>query len=881
MAAAAQPGRDDEIRPKQTDEGSQPAPIKPDPEQTLASPAITPTEATVPSGPDATIDSTRLPVGYVLDRRFAIQKWLGSGGMGEVYEAVDLSLKGTRIALKVIRPEFSDRVSARERFQQEVLLAQSISHPNVCPVYQFGTTWGPRGEIWFYTMKLLQGETLAARLRRVGQLPFEEAVRFASEIAAGLDAAHQAKVIHRDVKPGNIFLEKRPTGERAVVTDFGLAHELTATVTKSAHVVGTPSYMAPEVMRGEAATAQSDVYSFGVVSHEMLFGGRPNTALKKDLAGRRKRQLCAVIERCMHPNPKQRYASAGEAAQALEEAVGPWLTRRKLLVGTAATVILGGTAWSEREDFYLATHPVPRPRRVAILPAAGNNLPMEDASLLSGVLETVSGVLARAGITERDLLVIPPRLLRNEKVQTAAAAFGLTGANLVLTVSLRKLQRAVRLDLQLLSHTAAKVVREASVACPLNLLYALPVRATEKATRVLDIDSSRVPVQYADSDTTNSEAYAAWERGRDLLHKFDLTSVNSAIAELQKAVSLDERFARAYAELARAYVLRFHLTKKTGALDVAEMNSAKAISLSPQLGAGYASRARVRAGRGDYDAAEADLREALRLEPDDIDTQMALAGLYATRGQTESADRVYEDVLKQKPDYWPALNDWGNLYFTRADYKRAEKLFSEATEIAPQAALPYRNLSAVYIETERYEEAIRAARDSISLLPTGEAYDNLGTAFFWTGRYRLAASNYENAVRLSPNRDDLWCNLGDAYEAMGMKAQAASAWRKASQLAAQLLEINPRNKDVQADQALFEAKLGDKTGAKEALARLNPDTEQNVNRLFSETLACELIGERQTALRLVEKCAQMGYSRFEIMHAPELEGLRRDSRFRV
>ncbi len=151
----------------------------------------------------------QLPPGCVLESRFVIKELLGIGSMGYVYEAEDLHLNRAPIALKTIRPDYIANPDVRARFQRAVLLARAIAHPNICPVREFFSTSSPRGEVWFFTMKLLRGETLAARLERLPRLLIEEALAIAREAGAALEAAHRAGMVHRDLKPGNIFLEER------------------------------------------------------------------------------------------------------------------------------------------------------------------------------------------------------------------------------------------------------------------------------------------------------------------------------------------------------------------------------------------------------------------------------------------------------------------------------------------------------------------------------------------------------------------------------------------------------------------------------------------------------------------------------------------------
>jgi eukaryotic-like serine/threonine-protein kinase len=222
--------------------------------------------------------------GEILAGRFRIMRLLGSGGMGEVYEAADLAV-GEPVALKTIRFDVASDERMKARFAQEVYAARKIAHPNVCRIHDLHQHEAVGGEpgITFLTMELVMGERLDARLRRTGRMNLEDARLIAEQLSAALTAAHRAGVIHRDFKTANVILTSSADRVvRAVVTDFGLARTLFEadrgdSLTESGKIVGTPAYMAPEQLLDEPITPAVDIYALGVVLYEMVTGSRPFT----------------------------------------------------------------------------------------------------------------------------------------------------------------------------------------------------------------------------------------------------------------------------------------------------------------------------------------------------------------------------------------------------------------------------------------------------------------------------------------------------------------------------------------------------------------------------------------------------------------------------
>ncbi len=200
---------------------------------------------------------------------YRLVRELGSGGMGIVFEAEDEFLR-RRVALKVLRTDLPAEQVARDRFVREAQAMAAIGHDHVVPIYQVGEDAGRP----FMAMPLLDGETLEAKMAREGRLPSAEAARIAREIALGLGAAHTRGLIHRDVKPANVWLEA-PTG-RVKLLDFGLAlAQNSSHLTHSGFVIGTPAFMSPEQARGEPLDGRSDLFSLGVILYLMTTGERP------------------------------------------------------------------------------------------------------------------------------------------------------------------------------------------------------------------------------------------------------------------------------------------------------------------------------------------------------------------------------------------------------------------------------------------------------------------------------------------------------------------------------------------------------------------------------------------------------------------------------
>jgi tRNA A-37 threonylcarbamoyl transferase component Bud32 len=303
------------------------------------------------------VDGTSLPassglIGLILGDRYRLLSLIGEGGMGTVYLAEHVAL-GKRVAVKVLRPEYSRDDELVRRFEQEARAASQIGHENIVDVVDFGRT--PGGSLYF-AMEALEGESLARLIQRQGALPVGRALLVLAQICRALGAAHARGVVHRDLKPENVHLVRRDDGADLVkVLDFGISktHGVPdgGRITRAGSIIGTPEYMAPEQAMAAAVDHRCDVYAFGVLAYEMLTGTLPfqgetplATLLKHqseppEPPSRRRPDLPpeteAMVLRALVKRPEGRQQDMGEVAADLSRALSA------IGLGPLATPVLG------------------------------------------------------------------------------------------------------------------------------------------------------------------------------------------------------------------------------------------------------------------------------------------------------------------------------------------------------------------------------------------------------------------------------------------------------------------------------------------------------------------------------------------------------------
>ena len=512
-----------------------------------------------------------------LSDRYQLERELGRGGMATVYLARELK-HPRRVAIKVLRPELVG-VLARERFLREIRISSEFTHPHILPLLDSGTV--PASPDYpalpLYTMPYVEGESLRDRLKREKQLPVDDALQVARDVAAALGYAHAHGVIHRDIKPENILL----TGGQAVVADFGIARAIQEAVdpdalTSAGLVIGTPPYMSPEQAGGETnLDGRSDLYSLGCVLYEMLGGEPPFTgsSVQAVLARHRLDQAPSlrtirgtvpeaveqVVMRTLQKSPADRYATAEQFVEALtagasgEMRTSParpyWLHGRSLLIGLLLA-IGAGTAW------YLATGAAANARadlgsgavdttRYAILSFDQDSsvpeglhpaLLLQDAMARWGGISPVDPFQVRDVVTRHDTAGFVDADWRRLARELGAGRYVRAGASRVgdsIRVHAVLYDASTRRDLPAL--------REETVRLPLDLAGADSVFETLADGLLLRHPgtSGHQPAGV----TTSLPARQAFELGSEALTQWDLSTADSSFSE---AARHDPEYAQAH-----------------------------------------------------------------------------------------------------------------------------------------------------------------------------------------------------------------------------------------------------------------------------------------------------------------------------------------------
>lgn len=552
----------------------------------------------------ASWNQTHLGPGALIAQRYRVESLLGEGGMGEVYAVFDLELKQL-VALKTLHSHLVNDPVALERFRREVLHLREINHPHVIRIHEFGKDAGRA----FYTMELLEGQTLAERIREAGALPESEVLCLASAILDGLDAVHAQKIVHRDLKPSNIFLTK---DARTVLMDFGIATAPgQATLTQTEAVLGSLDYMSPEQLEGLPVTPASDYYSYALLLYELRAARQPwegtspvarafrrihEPQLPQALPG----ALGRTIAACLKKSPADRPQDSDVIRRLLR---GHRPIAWRPLLAYAAILLLALGLWR----FWPKTQPL-NPVLTQHLKLAnqfGNRRTADDAQ---NALKEYQAVLE-----------IDPN---HAEAWTGLADVYSTIANFGFGELRPNLEKASHAAGRALALNPSSGAAQAVQAYIISLDLTRWREAEPLFQRAVDLDPNQ---------TRTRLWYGAF------LGKIGRS--DEALAQLQTGLDLDPAAMAMHQQLVSTYIARKDWTAAIRA-------SSDLIRVHPREPAAHTTHCYSNLFAAKLDAAQSACEEALRLDPSPTNRTMH-ASVLAARGHLADARRVARQVEKQ------------------------------------------------------------------------------------------------------------------------------------------------------------------------------------------------------------------------------------------
>jgi tetratricopeptide (TPR) repeat protein/TolB-like protein len=828
-----------------------------------------------------------IETGEVLGGRFRIVRFVGRGGMGEVYAAEDRDLRGT-VALKIIRPELSHDPTFLERFRREVQIARQVTHANVCRVYDVGYDRQGNVERVFLTMEFLRGETLEQRLGRVGRLGTQAALPLIQHMAAGLSALHDKGIVHRDFKPGNVLIVHAADGaERAVISDFGLARAVAPTtgitMTRGEHAMGTPDYMAPEQLLGQPATPLSDIYALGLVMYKMATGKKPFPgAQPMENAVRRvveqpsppseqsagiSPQWNDTILRCLARRPEDRPQSAAEVAASLSDPRPPrrkryWARRNWMLAGALA-VLLAGIPIGMRIAGLREAHDglSSQTQHLAVLPL---KVLGDDAALrvfAQGLAETITSRMSQFENRKAPLLVVPASEVRSQGATTAGEARQKFGVGEAVEGTLESEGDRLRLLLTLIDTATMRQVETIELHDQRGNSWRLQDSAVTRLANTLNV---RLQPKYArEQQEMNQIAPGAYEyylQARGYLQRNDqVQSRASAIALLNRAIELDPKFAVAHSALGQAYLYQFLEGHDPNMMDAALESGNRGVRLNADLPETNIALGLILYGTGRYEEARQRFEKAIDLDTRNHEAYQGLAKAYLGLKSYADAEATYRKAISLRPDDWTGYKALALYYYEREDYTKAAEQFQKVVDLTPDNAQGYLNLGAAYAGRDDWDAAEKAWLRALDLDSKNQAaLSNLGKLYLDERRQTpQAIEMYRRALAVNNRSFRAWGQLGRAYARSGDREKANEAFAKAMTLIDAELLINSKSVMLYSSLGFYRALAGRKDFA-EPVERALALAPGNREPLLRAAEAYSIAGNRRRATELLDKALTLG-----------------------
>jgi serine/threonine protein kinase/Tfp pilus assembly protein PilF len=718
--------------------------------------------------------------------RYEIIEELGKGGMGKVYRVEDTKLK-QEVALKLIKPEISSDKKTIERFRNELKTARMIAHKNVCRMFDIGES----KDSHFITMEFIRGEDLKSLIRKMGQLSAGQAVSIAKQVCDGLIEAHKLGVVHRDLKPQNIMIDR---GGEARIMDFGIARSLEGRgITGAGVMIGTPDYMSPEQVEGKETDQRSDIYSLGVILYEMVTGRVPfegDTALTiavkhkteapkdpREFNTQLSEDLSRLILRCLEKEKEKRYQSAEEVRAELKnieegipttEQVIPErkpLTSREITVQLSlkklfipalivvALVIIAVIIWQLLPQKEAIPPPSGKPSLVIMY--FENNTGDEN---LDHYRKAISDLLITDLSQSRHLDVIGGDQLFNiledlnlleaknysSKALRDVASRG--RASHILQGNYTKAEDAFRISVMLhRADTMKRVSSEMFEGIGEKSIFSMVDKITNTVKSSFEISAtdlaSDIDKNIEDITTSSTEAFKYYSEGRKYHERGDY---RESIQLMERAVEVDPEFAMAYRSLWASYISlsmpaesRRYITK---ALELGDRLPER--ERFQIMGDFYATTEKT------YDKSIEAYMRLLELYPEDTRANHNLGLRYNSLEQWDKAIERYETAKKHKTEFIGTYNQLAGAYRAKQMYEKAREALESYIAIFGDNDNIHRGLAYIYIDLGRLDLALAEADKAFILDPN--AYLNLrlkGDIYLYQGDFIKAEEEYQNMLK--------------------------------------------------------------------------------------------------------------------------------------
>ncbi len=851
--------------------------------------------------------------------RYEVTGYIGAGGMGVVYRARDTEL-GRDVAIKVLNDRAASEPSRIERFSREARAVARLSHPNILDIHDFGTHDGTA----YAVTELLKGQTLADRLQK-GQIPLKKGLEICGAIAEGLAAAHGEGIVHRDVKPSNIFITD--TGQVKVL-DFGIARlreqsveesspgseAATESMTGAGRMVGTVGYMSPEQIEGRKVDGRSDIFGLGCVMYEVLTGkrafrGKTSSDTMMAILGKDPEPIRSlnpdvpqavelVVERCLEKQPGERFESARDVAfsvQALADSrdtgsdvARPVLVRirrrrlaRDAVVAVAAVAVVAA-AWVGIRHLRAPAVPLPAALHLAVIDFSAPEGDKFLGELAAGLTETVSASLRLLERQTHGSLWVVPRRLREPgapwSLDTVARDHGITVG---LEGRLQSRNGSLQLELVLRVPGDDTPLRSVVIEDQLDNLISFQESPLVEVAALLGIEPEESTLSESRSVSTNVvPAFTSYLSGVGWLVRATDDEKNlEAIAYLEKAVELDPTYKPAQVALLRSCALLIERSggSETTAYCSDQLENAKRNDSSDLM----AAAASVYGAQGEENRAVEALRFAVKERPDDAELQLQLGKDLMALDDLDSAENAMHRAIDLRPDFWEGHFYLGYVEYVRGRYEATANAWRVAVRCAPQRSTMYSNLAAVFHALDRRDEALEVLERAVEVSEDVDAavFSNLGTLYFEDARYAEAAASFERAVALEDSDYLVWGNLAWSYASGVDTTKAVEPFQRAAVLGEEALLTTP-------DDPILLARLAGYHGMLENKERGLELIEQAISLVPDDPIAIATIGEtledledRERALDWIGRALREGVPRNRFESHPSLRDLVADERY--